>query len=322
MPSEVDQAVSPQSIQDRLGGFFQGEAPEKAPSVAKQPAVDVAEDDTETDQVEEGDEEEITPEPEPTVDEVEVELEGWKGKIPTKLKAEIDKGADYTRKTQTLADEKRLLDANIRSQQEYVALQQAASAEIEQLTKIRSQLEQYSNVDITQVDGDTINRMRFAADNLKDQAAKLEKAVSVKQNEFRVKVLGSWDELATKAQAVIVRDIPNWSSVAPDVAKFALNEGYQYEHITGHDRQSGQRVGPGVVDPVFAKTLYKAMQWDKLQASKATSSGKVANAPPVLKPGAQTITKAAHTQKALSQQHKQRGSVDTAAALLRKYFKD
>jgi hypothetical protein len=322
MPPEVDQAVPQQSIQERLGGFFQGDEPEKAPSVARQPIVDDADDDTESDQVEAGDVEESAPEPEPTVDEVEVELDGWKGKIPTKLKAEIDKAADYTQKTQRLADDKRLLDANVRSQQEYVALQQAASAEIEQLNAIRSQLDQYSNVDITQVDGETLNRMRFAADNLKDKQAKLEKAVSAKQSEFRVKVLGSWDELATKAQAVIVRDIPNWSSVAPDVAKYALNEGYQYEHITGHDRQSGQRVGPGVVDPVFAKSLYKAMQWDKLQASKATSSGKVANAPPVLKPGAQTITKAAHTQKALTQQHKQKGSVDTAAALLRKYFKD
>ena len=107
-------------------------------------------------------------------------------------------------------------------------------------------------MDITQIDGDTLNRMRFAADNLKDRSAKLEKAVEAKKSEFRERVLGSWDELANKAKAVIVKDIPNWDAAAPEVAKYALNEGFQFEHITGHDRRTGERVGPGVVDPVFA----------------------------------------------------------------------
>jgi hypothetical protein len=280
MPSEVDQAAPQQSVEERIGNKLWGEAPVETPEVEE------AADEAEVDPVEEDSAEETAPESTKTIDEIEIEVDGWKGKIPAKLKAEIDKGADYTQKTQRLAEEKRLLDSNVRSQQEYAALQQAASAEIEQINAIRSQLEQYSNVDITQIDGETLNRMRFAADNLKDKQEKLEKAVSDKQNEFRSRVLGSWDELANRAQAVILKDIPNWNSVATDVAKFALNEGYQYEHITGHDRQSGQRVGPGVVDPVFARTLYKAMQWDKLQASKATATGKVANAPPVVKPGA------------------------------------
>lgn len=319
--AEVDQAAPQQSIQERLAGVFQNEAPAKTPSVAT-PEVDDSADDTETDQVDEGDVEESAPEPETTVDEVEVEVEGWKGKIPAKLKAEIDKGADYTRKTQVLADEKRLFDIQARTNHEQQQFMQSASKELDQYRQIENQLEQYRTVDLSQIDGETLSRMSMAAANLREERAKLKETLDAKRDQFRNNMLGAWDEMTSKARDVIVKSVPNWDSVAGQVAQYALNEGFPFEHITGHDRQTRERVGPGVVDPVFAKTLYKAMQWDKLQTSKATTPGKVANAPPVLKQGAPTSTKASQAQKALTQQHKQKGSVDTAAALLKRYFKD
>ena len=95
MPSEVDQAAPQQSIQERLGSLFQGEMPAKAPAAEQPPEVDDSADDTETDQTESDDGEESAPQAEPAVEEVEVEVEGWKGKIPAKLKAEIDKAADF-----------------------------------------------------------------------------------------------------------------------------------------------------------------------------------------------------------------------------------
>ena len=309
--SEVDQAATPQSIESRLSGVFLGEMQQdEAPS------------ETKPDQVDEVEKEETAPDPEPTVDEVEVEVEGWKGKIPTKLKAEIDKGADYTKKTQLLAEEKRLFDTQQRVAYEQHQFMQSASEEINQLKSIDAQLEQYRKVDLSQIDGETLSRMSMAAANLREERAKLKETLDSKQGQFRTKLLGNWDEMTAKAKEVIVKSIPNWDSVAGQVAQYALNEGFPFEHITGHDRQTRERVGPGVVDPVFAKTLYKAMQWDKLQASKATTTNKIANAPPVLKPGAPTNVQTTHKQNELKQQHKQKGSVDSAAALLRRYFKD
>lgn len=313
MPSEVDQAAPQQSVEARLGSFFG--APEE-------PEVDTAPDQEVTDQVEESDDEETTQPEAPAVDEIEIEVEGWKGKIPAKLKAEIDKGADYTRKTQALADERRLIETQVRSQQEQSAFMQSVSKEIEKLRQIETQLDQYKQVDLSQIDGETLSRMSIEAGNLREERGMLQDALKEKRGEFRKHVLSNWDDLTNKALTVISKDIPNWSSVASDVAQFAIKEGYQFEAITGHDRQTHERVGPGVIDPVFARTLYKAMQWDKLQASKATTPGKVANAPPVVKPGAPTNVLAANRQKTLMQQHKQKGSVDSAAALLKRYFKD
>jgi hypothetical protein len=105
--------------------------------------------------------------------------------------------------------------------------------------------------------------------------------------------------------------------VAGEVAQFALQQGFPFEVITGHDRQTRQRVGPGVIDPVFAKTLFKAMQWDKLQTSKASTSGKVANAPPVVKPGGtNTGVIADRSIKEARLKLSKSGSVDDAARLL------
>lgn len=309
---EIDQAAAPQSIESRLSSAFQSAMPEESvPTV-----------DTTVDQVEEAPEEEITPEAEPTIEEVEIEVEGWKGKIPAKLKAEIDKGADYTRKTQTLADEKRLFDLQARTQYEQQQFMQSASTEINQFKAIEAQLEQYRTVDLSQIDGETLSRMSMAAANLREERAKLKEAIDSKRETFRGELTRSWGEMASRAKEVMLKTIPNWDSVAGQVAQFAINEGFPFEHITGYDPKTREQVGPGVVDPVFAKALYKAMQWDKLQASKATATGKVANAPPVLKPGAPNQSQQSLRQRELTQQHKQKGSVDTAAALLRKYFKE
>lgn len=316
---EVDQAAAPQSIEDRLGSLFLGEA-EAEPEAVSNTAEEATD---ETAEVSEDQAEDQPAEQESSaVEETEVEFEGWKGKIPAKLKAEIEKGADYTRKTQTLADEKRLFDTQMRTQHEQQQFMQSASAELNQFRAIEAQLEQYRQVDLSQIDGETLSRMSMAAANLREERAKLKEALDTKREQFQQTMVSHWDELTAKARDVIVKAVPNWDTVAGQVAQYALNEGFPFEHITGHDRQTRQRVGPGVVDPVFAKTLYKAMQWDKLQASKATVPGKIANAPPVAKPGAPTNVQAANKQKVLMQQHKQKGSVDSAAALLRRYFKD
>ena len=138
---------------------------------------------------------------------------------------------------------------------------------------------------------------RIFSENNYFQRVEVLKRNREKRNKYRTTMMSNWDEMTQKAKEVIVKSVPNWDSVSGQVAQYALNEGFPFEHITGHDRQTRERVGPGVVDPVFARTLYKAMQWDKLQASKATVTGKVANAPPVVKPGAPSNIQTANKHK-------------------------
>ena len=298
MPSDVDQGVQTggtgetQSVESKIakmaaaldGASVDGASFDGAPvDGADQPPEQT--DEETTDQGDAGQTAAATATAAP-VEEVEVEFENWKGKLPAKLKAEIDKGADYTRKTQELAESKRLFDTEQRVRYEQSAFQQAAQKEIDQFRQIESQLEQYRTVDLSQIDGETLSRMSMAAANLREERAKVKESIEGKRGEFRQRLLGAWDDMTIKARDVITKSVPNWDKVAGQVAEYALNEGFPFEHITGFDRVTRERVGPGVVDPTFARTLYKAMQWEKLQAGKATNLGKATNAPPVTKPGA------------------------------------
>jgi len=282
MSSETDQAVTPQSIEDKIGDALWGSAEEPADQAVAEESAEVDTEDTEDQAVDQSEETQKSP----AVEEIEVEVEGWKGKIPAKLKAELDKVADYTKKTQAVADERRLLETQSRVQQEYQTFLQQNQPLFEEVRQMKALAEQYENADVTNLDPDSITRISRAEAQLRAKISRKETELQQAQGQFKQQMISAWDDMGAKAKAAISRSIPNWENVAGDVAQYALREGYPFEHVTGYDRQTRERVGPGVVDPRFATTLYKAMQYDKLQANKATTMAKANKAPPVVKPGA------------------------------------
>ena len=223
---------------------------------------------------------------EPAVEEVEVEFEGKALKIPAKLKAELDKAQDYTRKTQEVAEQRRVFESQQRLMSEQQAFYESAKQEMEQLQQIETQLEQYRKVDLSQIDSETLSRMSMVAANLREERAKLKESIDGKRGDFKKKVIGAWDDMANNARSAVLKTIPDWDKVAKSVAEYAIEQGFPFEVITGHDRQTRERVGPGVVDPTFAKMLHKAWKWDQLQTNKPSATAKVEKAAPVLKPGA------------------------------------
>lgn len=279
----MQETEAPQaSVEDRLADKLWGaeEPVDQAADQAEQADSEVSED-ADTDAEDSAEEAQSN-----AVDEVEVEVEGWKGKIPAKLKAEIDKASDYTRKTQEVAEQRRMLEAEARLYQESKAFEQSASQELEQLRAIETQLEQFRKVDLSQYDSETLSRMSLTAANLREERARLQESLQQKQGQFQTKQVEVWDEMATRAREVMRKSIPEWDSVAPKLAEYALNEGHSFEVVTGYDRTTRQRVGPGIVDPTVAKTLYKAWKWDQLQTTKKSATDKASKAPPLLKPGA------------------------------------
>jgi len=282
MSSGTDQAVTPQSIEDKIGDALWGSAEEPADQAVAEESAEVDTEDTEDQAVDQSEETQKSP----AVEEIEVEVEGWKGKIPAKLKAELDKVADYTKKTQAVADERRLLETQSRVQQEYQTFLQQNQPLFEEVRQMKALAEQYENADVTNLDPDSITRISRAEAQLRAKISRKETELQQAQGQFKQQMISAWDDMGAKAKAAISRSIPNWENVAGDVAQYALREGYPFEHVTGYDRQTRERVGPGVVDPRFATTLYKAMQYDKLQANKATTMAKANKAPPVVKPGA------------------------------------
>lgn len=265
-----------QSVEDRIADKLFG-AEEEPQETTEEPTTDQAED-----QADEGE----TPEPQSNaVDEVEVEVEGWKGKIPVKLKAEIDKASDYTRKTQELAETRKTFEAQQRLSQEEQAFYQSVSKEVDELRQIDAQLEQYRRVDLSQIDQDALSRMSMIAANLREDRAKLKEGLDQKRGQFKQHAFQTWDEMTSRARDVMRKTNPDWDTVSPKLAEYAMEAGFPFEAITGYDRKTHERVGPGVVDPAFAATLLKAWRWDQLQTKKPAVSERTAKAPPILKPG-------------------------------------
>lgn len=277
--------------------------------------VDQAED--AADQVDESEDSEAVEQQTEAVDEVEVEVEGWKAKVPSKVKDALEKAADYTRKTQEVADQRRLMDAQNRLSQEQQAFYQAAKQEFDQFQQIEAQLEQYRKVDLSQVDSETLSRMSMAAANLREERAKLKEALESKKGEFKQKMVSAWDDMASKAHEAVTRSVPDWDKSAASVAEWAIREGFPFELITGHDRSTRERVGPGVVDPTFAKTLYKAWKWDQLQSNKASTTTKTSKAAPFVKPGSADAKSSAQiTELNFRKAMKQAKSPNEKAALI------
>lgn len=273
--------TSQPSIEDRVGNALWGDSGADDADDADTEVVDQAED-----QADDSDDADASDDVQQSnaVEEVEVEVEGWKGKIPAKLKAELDKGADYTRKTQELAEQRRQIEAHHRLQTEAQQFQQSVAAEVDQLRQIDAQLEQYKRVDLSTIDSESLARMQMLAANLREDKAKLMETIQGKQGQFQQQVIQGWNEMTTRAQEIMRRSFSDWDQAAPKIAEYAIGAGFPVEVITGYDPATRQRVGPGVVDPAFATVLYKAWKLDQLQAK--TASEKVARAAPMLKPGA------------------------------------
>lgn len=254
-----------QSLEDRIAAkmFGSGEEPEE---VAEQP-----QEEQPADQPEEVEAQAPT---EPEV--VEVEFEGKQYKLPPELKDKLMTQSDYTRKTQELAEQRKLLDTQVQLQQQEQQFRQAVAPEMEQLNKLDIQLAQYKGLDWASMDVETMTRTRIAYDQLKEAREDINQTLQGKRQQFdqyRQKVMS---EVTQKGHEYLKKHIPNWGSpeIGQQLTKYGLQEGYS-------DVELGS-----LTDPRIIKTLWKARQWDELQAQKSNPTKVTPKAPPAVKPGA------------------------------------
>jgi transposase-like protein len=103
---------------------------------------------------------------------------------------------------------------------------------------------------------------------LDKQREQIHQSIQGKRNEFMQGQEKSLNELRTKAMEVVAKTIPGWSEkVKADIATHAKQDGYTEQELGN------------IFDPRHARTLWKAMQYDKL-SEKARA---VVKASPVAK---------------------------------------
>jgi hypothetical protein len=305
-----DQAIE-QSLEDRMVNFLDAEEgiEEEVPEVV------AAEEEEPTEELEEEAEEEESEEEQPSAT-VRLKVNGEEIEKPLEeVIALAQQGMDYTQKTQKVAEERRELEnyaqtIKVQEQQlqESVQVQQALIQDIAQLTAIDNQLSQYQQVNWDQLnESDPVEAQRlfFKYSQLQTQRGQMANVLTQKQQQIAQQQAQRTQQLLHEGQEVLKRDIPGWSQ---EKAREIFTEAKHYGFV---DDELSR-----VTDPRVVKALHDALQWRKLQANP-TAKQKVAQAKPIVKPGAKDTKQQATSQtRALREQLRKTGDDKAAAKLI------
>ena len=115
-----------------------------------------------------------------------------------------------------------------------------------------------------------IEKIRFTIEDTRRQRDELVQSLQNKQTEFQQAREQSYVELLDKGTEVLRQKIPNWGKDEQGKLRdYALSIGI-----------TEQQIGT-LVDPVQVEALWKASQYDALQAGKAAAVKKVQSAPTI-----------------------------------------
>lgn len=212
-----------------------------------------------------------TPTDEPTQvesDEEDYELESDKYRVPKKLKAHIDelkagnlRNEDYTQKTQTVAEQRKALEAE---RQEFVQRQQFQQQHLDKVAEVKAidrQLEQYQKLDWNAItDADPVQAMKLERQMRELQT---QREGTVRELNETVAKATTEQQQATARQLMAARE-----QLARDIKGFGTPE------VTKALTETGKAFGfkpeelANVNDPRAIKLLHEAYLYRKLVADK------------------------------------------------------
>lgn len=208
----------------------------------------------------------------------EIEYEGARYQVPKALEKAILQQKDYTQKTQSVANQAREWEAvheQGRLHRLRTEFEASVKAELTQLEAYDSVLNQ--PIEWDKVPDSEVPRLLAQRNQWKENREALARTLQAKQQEFGQNYEKAVNEAKAKSLDAISKSIPNWSEASlKEIREHAKTDGYTEAELAAID-----------LDPRHIKTLHKAMQYDKLMASKAKAVQTAAKAPPMVKPGTQ-----------------------------------
>ncbi len=226
-------------------------------------------------------------------------------------------GQDYTKKSQMVAEERKAIEAERAAVSEAKQLRDQYAQRLQAMEQVLSQqmpqedLESLKDIDPI---GYAVKVAEMSQREKQLQALRYEQARIAEQQEAdRISQLQARvaQESQRLAEAIPeLADADKGAAIKRDIRDFGKRLGFSDEELAG------------VYDSRAVLTLYKAMQYDKLMASKPQVTKKVNEAPRVLKAGvaqSKGDTDARVTQK-LKAQAKQSGRIADAAAVFERYL--
>jgi hypothetical protein len=202
----------------------------------------------------------------------------WDGKtyqVPKTLKDGFLRNEDYTRKTQELAEQRKSVEV-VRSlaeqRQTDSAFQDSIAQEAQELSVIDAYLKQAERVDWSNMTTDQMLKAKIEIDRIKDRKSELKSSVEGKRGAFQEQMKQRMVEMRGKAREIASKSIQGFSEdTEKEMTRFAVSEGLTEQEV--------ERV---LLDPRSYTLVWKAMQFDKVQAGTKTATASAAR---VLKPG-------------------------------------
>lgn len=170
----------------------------------------------------------------------DIEIDGKKFQLPKSsaetLKKERLMHADYTRKTQDAAEERRHLEAE---RNEFVNQRQMHLEEMQtvgRLVNIQDSLAEYEQVDwnaLTSQDPATASKLWINFSQLKDMQGRLSSDLAMRQQQRALKEQQETARHFEQSQAVLSKDIKDWSpDLQSKLRDFAYQEGWSDREIS------------------------------------------------------------------------------------------
>ena len=248
------------------------------PEVAAESYSDDDTDQAETEGAQEG---------QPEDDTEEVDWDGTKYRIPKALKPGLLMQADYTRKTQELAEQRRHVEQHVQSLSQQAELQQATLEHRVNLRTVEQQLQQFQNTDwqaySANYGADATASAMASWQQYRDAKAELEGAIAKTETETRQMSERSSANAIAQADQVLSREIEGWSpQLVQDLAGYAATE----FGITPQELRDSVVNPDGTADTRTFKVLARLHKAEtelaqlKAQTTKAQQAAKQASVTP------------------------------------------
>ena len=220
--------------------------------------------------------------------------------------------ADYTRKSQVLAEQRQ------KTQEELEATQQERQRYLSQLEQFNSQadkqLEEFKSVDWTKLKQEDPSeymlkrdQYRELQDSQREVAEEQQRLVRKQQEEAQIK----WQEELTRQQEIMAQRLPDWADpdkgpkLKREIKSFAVKKGFTEQEVNT------------LIDARSVDVLHKAMLYENLLNAKI-SKKKAKVVPKVTRPGTKATKAEVDGEKVKQQRQrlKRTGHTKDAASLI------
>jgi hypothetical protein len=197
--------------------------------------------------------------------EEEVEYEGNKYRVPKELKDALLRQADYTKKTQEVAETRRAIEAErealLANQRELAQAAERQKANVQvyaKLTAIDDQLQQFSQVDwnaLNEQDPIQAQKLFMQQSQLRDARSQLTNYLSELDYRQSIETQQKIAKQLEQGEETLAKEIKGWSKeLKSELKEYGLQVGFSKEEMSQ------------IYDPKAVKLLHKAFMYDQLIA--------------------------------------------------------